>query len=380
MISKDIDNIIDYYLVYDDISKYLYEKYKDVYVYSNKEWYVLCEMNAFHKNRWMIDHYNLFNDEIDILKTEIINNELDINKRYSNNLKKKKIINKVIENLTNLQFRTIIITECKKLFLDKDFYEKLNSNPYLIGFNNGVYDLKIMEFRESKRDDYISYTVGYNYIKHENNDENIKRLNNILNKIYVDKESKEDFMNFCLYLLKNDNDKIHVMLGKGNNGQSLMMIFLTRLFNRDYEGYSCYGNNKKELKQSKNKRLICLFDIDEKELNAENLCEKGFNISTIGHLLIHCNTYPTNLGTSRIKILYHNSTFKNIEDCPTSLEDQYNQKIFPRDFGVTIDNQLRESTSVFMYELIKLHKTNIYNENNIIFRNNIHNIILKYYV
>lgn len=376
MISKDIDNIIDYYLVYDDISKYLYEKYKDVYVYSNKKWYVLCEMNAFHKNKWMTDHYNLFNNEIDILKTEIINNKLDINKRYSN-LEKKKIINKVIEKLTILQFRTIIISECKKLFLDKAFYEKLNSNPYLIGFTNGVYDLKIMEFRESKRNDYISYTVGYDFIKYENHDENIKQLNNILNKIYVDHESKEDFMNFCLYLLKNDNDKIHIMLGM-DNGKSTIMCFLTRLFNREYEGYSCSFIDKAELKQLKNKRLICLCDIDEKELNVEDLYEKGFNISTIGHLLIHCNTYPTNLDESKIKILYHNSRFKNIAECPTLLEDQYNQKIFPID--ETIDNQLRELTSVFMYELIKYYKTNIYNENNIIFRNNINNIILKYYV
>jgi phage/plasmid-associated DNA primase len=42
---------------------------------------------------------------------------------------------------------------------------KFDENPYLIVFNNKIYDLKQGEFIDPKPDQYISLTSGYNFCK-----------------------------------------------------------------------------------------------------------------------------------------------------------------------------------------------------------------------
>ena len=54
--------------------------------------------------------------------------------------------------------------EAKELFYDGDFMEKLDTNPYLLCFNNGVMDFKEKEFRDGRPDDYISLSTNINYI------------------------------------------------------------------------------------------------------------------------------------------------------------------------------------------------------------------------
>jgi phage/plasmid-associated DNA primase len=44
-------------------------------------------------------------------------------------------------------FKKALLDEASSFFFDSNFNEKLNSNKYLLGFNNGVYDLQKSEFR-----------------------------------------------------------------------------------------------------------------------------------------------------------------------------------------------------------------------------------------
>jgi len=43
------------------------------------------------------------------------------------------------------------------------FYAKKDQNKTLFAFNNGVYDLNIMQFREGRPEDWNSLSVGYHY-------------------------------------------------------------------------------------------------------------------------------------------------------------------------------------------------------------------------
>ena len=54
--------------------------------------------------------------------------------------------------------------EARELFYDRDFMEKLDSNPYLICFNNFVIDFKKKEHRKGRPEDYLSKCTNIDFI------------------------------------------------------------------------------------------------------------------------------------------------------------------------------------------------------------------------
>ena len=79
-------------------------------------------------------------------------------------------------------------TECKELFSNKDFIKKLDANPYLIGFTNGIYDLKKCELRDGRPDDYVEMTTEIDKIEFSDNHEQWPELENFINTVFVDHE------------------------------------------------------------------------------------------------------------------------------------------------------------------------------------------------
>src|SRR5690606_7029843 len=82
--------------------------------------------------------------------------------------KKIKSLKAIIKMFGATAFKNNVTTELANIFSQKnnpqrDFLLKLDSNNKLIGFNNGVYDLKEFMFREGKFDDYITMSVKYDY-------------------------------------------------------------------------------------------------------------------------------------------------------------------------------------------------------------------------
>src|SRR6185437_4136183 len=68
---------------------------------------------------------------------------------------KLKAVNKIITNLNSTPFKNSILKECQEVFLKERFQEKLDTDQYLLGFENGVLDLRLMKFRLGKPEDYI---------------------------------------------------------------------------------------------------------------------------------------------------------------------------------------------------------------------------------
>jgi len=58
------------------------------------------------------------------------------------------------------------VKEAKELFWDQSIIEKLDTNPYLMCFTNGVVDFKNKVFRQGYPQDYITKTTGIPYIKY----------------------------------------------------------------------------------------------------------------------------------------------------------------------------------------------------------------------
>lgn len=110
----------------------------------------------------------------------------------------KDLLTKQAENLTKISngmgknaFTNSVMGSCERLFMDSKFEDKLDSNRYLIGFENGVFDLREMVFRDGVPDDFISMTVGYSYKKYSDDHKDVIEIMDFFSKIHRDLDMKQ---------------------------------------------------------------------------------------------------------------------------------------------------------------------------------------------
>lgn len=222
-----------------DVAKVVYKIFDSQYVctsISQNKWY------EFQKHRW------IYVDEAYTLKRriseELTSQLCDLSILYmeeckknagsmrDETLKKNDKIMKLINQLKTKSFKDSVISECKTLFFDPEFEEKLDSNKDLIGFDNGIYDLKRGIFREGVPEDYVTFSVGYNYKEFNKSHKYIKEINDFFDKVQPNKEMKE----YLLYLfsshLDGHNKKQRFMMFtgyRGSNGKSTVIDFLNTI-------------------------------------------------------------------------------------------------------------------------------------------------------
>jgi hypothetical protein len=155
--------------------------------------------------------FGLLNDSIDdesYLKSQI--KEL---KRYC-------LVNKWTEEL---------LKTFKTRFLNDDTSDiKFDSNPYLFGFNNGVYDLKENIFRKYEFTDYITTRTGYNYRK--STEEERYAIYEIFNHIETEKGDRYLLWQILSSgLIGKCHEKFIIFDGRGGNGKSVTTRFMLEI-------------------------------------------------------------------------------------------------------------------------------------------------------
>ena len=138
----------------------------------------------------------------------------------------------IITSLKTKKYKDDIMCECKELFYDKNFLAKLDSNIYLIGFENGVYDLKNNMFRHGLPNDYVSYTTKINYIEYDKDDININHVYDLFRQIQPDNELFEYLLISLASYLDGQiaTEKFIIWTGTGSNGKSLTVEFFEQIF------------------------------------------------------------------------------------------------------------------------------------------------------
>ena len=132
--------------------------------------------------------------------------------------------NKIAMKLKRSSDKNNIINESKALFYDNALVEKLDSNPYTIGFKNGVYDFENKEFRQGRPDDYISRTTKIDYIncREPGYEEGIEWLNAFMAQLFPDPNLREYMWDHSATGLigNNKNQTFNIYTGCGRNGKS----------------------------------------------------------------------------------------------------------------------------------------------------------------
>jgi len=183
---------------------------------------------------------------------------------------------KTCASLKKTNFKANIMTECAELFYDKSktFYDKLDSNLNLLGFNNGVYDLKYDEFRKGRPEDFITLSTGIDYIDFDPYSDEIKGINKFLDEILTIPNVKKYVVKLMGTFISGStkSEKFHVWSGSGGNGKSKLIELLEKAMG-DYAGKMNIsnltqkrgnaGSANPELSRTRGRRFINMQEPDE---------------------------------------------------------------------------------------------------------------------
>ena len=216
-----------------DIANVLYKMFKYEYKYSGQEWYKfetpiwIRELDGFClRSKISTDLCEIYIKIITKYNQIQTSNNINITEEEKEECKNKgKEILEIVKKLKTTNFKDNILKECKELFYDKDFINKLDNNPYLIGFKNGVYDLKMGILRVGFPDDYIQMTTGIDKIDFDENNEHWGDLKNFINTVFFDEETRHYFLTYFSSCLQGHNaeEKFRIWTGVGSNGKSKIL-------------------------------------------------------------------------------------------------------------------------------------------------------------
>jgi P4 family phage/plasmid primase-like protien len=147
-------------------------------------------------------------------------------------MKTSQKITDICTLLKKTQSKQNIMREACELFYDKDFLTKLDRNPYLMCFNNGVVDFKQKIFRKGQPDDFLSKCTNIDYVPHQlaKSAPIVQEINDFMKQLFPIKELETymwDHLASCLIGV-NTNQTFHVYKGSGRNGKSALTSLMSK--------------------------------------------------------------------------------------------------------------------------------------------------------
>lgn len=179
------------------------------------------ELQRYYKGIKISDTGSLQNSNLqEFIETK---DKLEANLRNS-------LVDNIINKLENVSFKKNIMTEMYYLFksLEPNFISKLDANPYLIGFKDGIYDLENMEFRQGEHNDYLTLTTGYDYLEYDPECPEVQEIYDFLKQIIPNPRVFEYLLKVLGRSLLGINDEhFYIFTGlSGANGKSTLINFL----------------------------------------------------------------------------------------------------------------------------------------------------------
>ena len=151
------------------------------------------------------------------------------------------IYNKISLRLRDSGKKNNLMAESKQLHYDPLLESKLDENPNLLCFENGVYDFESKIFREGIPEDYISKCTNIRYVEiDESNPLHVNTRNEIkcfMKQLFPnDKRRKYMYQHLASSLLgTNTNQTFNIYTGVGSNGKSVLVQIMGLILG-DYKG------------------------------------------------------------------------------------------------------------------------------------------------
>lgn len=360
------------------ISKLIYRLYGEKFVCSNpekNEWYY------FNGIRWVKENKS-FN-----LRKLMINDVFSKVENYRRQLIKEGASEELIKNYHNILklLGSGHKLNCLELeFYNSNFYKIIDQNKDLIGFENGIYDLNLMEFRKGSSSDYVSLSTRYEYIEYCKDHILYKELMELIYKILPDESVRHFTLKSLASCLDGHtrDENFYIWSGKNNtggNGKSTIMDLLLKSLG----DYGCISpvsliTGKRESANSANSALAniqhkrCVImqepgandqiqaDVMKSLTGGDRISTRELNASQIefkpcAKFFMACNKIPTiDLDGGvirRLKITEFSSRFVD-EPNEDNIKNGINEFKIDKDLKAKLDNY----KSVFMCILLDYYK------------------------
>ena len=154
----------------------------------------------------------------------------------------------------------------------RDKTTDFDKKPYLLGFNNMIYDFRDKCFRKGNYGDYVSMTVGYDW--REPTDEELSGVANVIKKIFPIEEERECALRIMATGLTGYNlQQFTTFYGTGRNGKGVINRLMFNLLGKDfsYNANSAILSEKQktggcpELSNMSKKRYIVFKEPDSRQ-------------------------------------------------------------------------------------------------------------------
>ncbi len=301
-----------------------------------------------------------------------------------------EIVNKMITNLKHNAFKNSIMKECQELFYFMKFHEKLNRDPFLLGFTNGVLDARqtILKFRDGQPTDYISLSTKYAFKddyswKHQD----VVDVEDHFTKVFPDPDLKQYFLEYCALLIRGGNIQKTVLsqTGSGNNAKTVNQTLIKNMLG-DYfrplpttlitgertqssaatpelaniEGIRYVSINEPNVGDFVNSGKLKELSGND-EIYMRGLYKDASAVTPMFKLSIICNflikiSHDDPALWQRLRVLPYESRFLpvNSPEIPLMFQDQLKVKIFPQD--PDMDNKLDSMKVAFMWVIWQHYK------------------------
>lgn len=389
-----------------DIAKILYDLYRSKYVCASLKHKIWFE---FVNNRWkQIEggvslKKKITSDIEEILQTiesslkdqesDLSSDTISVNETNDAETKAKLVkemrdlVKRIRVNIKSAPYKSNVMTEASEMFYDEYFIQKLNANPYIIGFKNGVIDLKNNIVREGCPDDYVSLQMNINCKDFKESDAEIQAVYTFLEQIFPDCTVRQFFLdNYCeIFVGGNPNKYVCIWSGEGNNGKSVTeALFEIMLGEYAIKLPTALLTGKRtassaacpELERAGNGvRWALLQEPDQhevinigilKELSGNDtiyvrgLFKEGREIKPLFKLVFVCNEppkipYSDKATWNRIRVIPFESLFT--DDAPDDYQEQLRTKVFKKD--KKFEDKLPSMIEAFAWVLLNHRKKRI---------------------
>jgi len=287
----------------------------------------------------------------------------------------------IIKGLKEQSFKNNLMAECSETFYIANFEDDCDENQYLLAFPNGVYDFKIMAFRDTYPEDWVTLQTGVDYKDFDWDDQEVKDVMLFFKKVLYE----QDIIDFTLghkatCLLGFNMDKFLVMyVGEtAHNGKTTYQKLDKWAFGK-YAGKLPLGvivgktpeagAANPAMAATKGKRLEYIDEANKTqqinysalktmtgndEFIARKLFSNGGPINPQFTLIMVVNQPPKSASSDaaiweRFVMIPFDSRFTS--SAPESVEEQWKKRVFPAD--PFIEEKLKKLAPAYMWILIQ---------------------------